>query len=610
MKAPKKILAVGVAFLLCFGSVCTELSLPSTTATLTASAASTLADFPSSYQSAADWIWTNRIEREQSTVRRNTLFDQIITGNGELHYVVRWQSYKTVTLEQRRQFQQLVEDSVNAWTDWLRGYDDWPYDHVTVKIVGWAVLDRNCLLDLQPDEVVYDSLISDYDSTYDTSNGYETIPNKLPSAPSELSRMDHFMDTNYVYPGERFDMYLWATQGFPSIGGCGGDWGQRLSDDAYLNMLNGTNLHVLEHELGHGFGLTDFYGGEGESDGFPPGGFPGNGTSIMMAGSSQSITDFDGWFLRDVWSKIKNDSGRFNLTTTPVTTTTTTTLPTVTTTTSKVVSGETTLPITYDSNNRCWLLDTQGATHIDVQVKGLPYSGVIDTYGYWDANSNTWQSTEWSMPESLGETGVKTLTIDLLASVSTSQIQIQVNWYARWDESANDMVERDASTLQFSAVGNAAAPVTTTTRATTRPTTTTTTTTTTKATTTTKKATTTKKTTATTKKITTTTKTTTTTTKPSSGKKVVLKNVSYRTAFDLTPYNNQKIRSITLQFKDSIPNSGGCLVLGNCWNEQHPIAYSDLQNGTITFQIQNPQDVMTIYNYYGLGSLQSVTLNY
>lgn len=54
MKAPQKILAVGVAFLLCFGSVCTELSLPSTTATLTASAASTLADFPSSYQSAAE----------------------------------------------------------------------------------------------------------------------------------------------------------------------------------------------------------------------------------------------------------------------------------------------------------------------------------------------------------------------------------------------------------------------------------------------------------------------------------------------------------------------------------------------------------------------------
>ena len=118
------------------------------------------------------------------------------------------------------------------------------------------------------------------------------------------------MDTNYVYPGERFDMYLWATQGFPSIGGCGGDWGQRLSDDAYLNMLDGTGLHVLEHELGHGFGMTDFYGGEGELDGFPPGGFPG-GSSLMMAGSSMQITDFDGWMLRYFWDKIHLEAGRF-----------------------------------------------------------------------------------------------------------------------------------------------------------------------------------------------------------------------------------------------------------------------------------------------------------
>lgn len=273
----------------------------------------TLADMPESYQYAADWIWQNRVEKEQSTARRNTIFDQIIAGNGELHYVIRWQSYKTVTLEQRKQFEILVEKSINDWTDWLKDYEDWPYDHVTVKIVGWAVLDRSCLLDLQPDEVVYDNLISDYDSSGDTSNGVETIPDKLPSAPIENSRADHFMEEGYVYPGERFDMYLWGTQGFPSIGGCGGDWGQRLSDDAYLNMLSGIGLHVLEHELGHGFGMTDFYGGEGEFDGFPPGGFPGNGTSLMMAGSSMEITDFDGWMLRYFWSKIHNEEGRFDL---------------------------------------------------------------------------------------------------------------------------------------------------------------------------------------------------------------------------------------------------------------------------------------------------------
>ena len=125
----------------------------------------------------------------------------------------------------------------------------------------------------------------------------DTIPDKLPSAPSEISRFDHFADSSYVYPNgldSRFDMYLWGTQGFPNIGGCG------------------TGIHVLEHEIGHGFGMTDFYGGEGESNGFPPGGFPGGENSLMMAGSAMKITDFDGWMLRYMWSKIKDEDGRFS----------------------------------------------------------------------------------------------------------------------------------------------------------------------------------------------------------------------------------------------------------------------------------------------------------
>ncbi len=31
-----------------------------------------------------------------------------------------------------------------------------------------------------------------------------------------------------------------------------------------------------------------------------------------MAGSSMSITDFDGWMLRYVWSQIKDEEGRFS----------------------------------------------------------------------------------------------------------------------------------------------------------------------------------------------------------------------------------------------------------------------------------------------------------
>ena len=61
-----------------------------------------MADFPSDYTYAADWIWNNRITAEKSTERRNTIFDQIDAGNGTINYVVRWQSYRTLTLEQRK----------------------------------------------------------------------------------------------------------------------------------------------------------------------------------------------------------------------------------------------------------------------------------------------------------------------------------------------------------------------------------------------------------------------------------------------------------------------------------------------------------------------------
>lgn len=280
-------------------------------------------DMPQDYQTAADWIWNNRIVAEKSTERRNTIFDQIIAGKGTINYVVKWQSHKQLTLEQRQKMEKLVSDSINGWNSWLAGYENWPYEHIDVKIVGWAVIDESCILDRQPDEIVYTDTIP-YDSQYDNVPDRENnpVPDKEPLAPSSLSRFDHFSDSNYEYPGgldKRFDMYLWGTQGFPSIGGCGGDWGQRLSDDAYINMLDGSNIHVLEHEIGHGFGMTDFYGGEGESNGFPPGGFPGGENSLMMAGSATKITDFDGWMLRYMWTKIKDEEERFDITQMPET---------------------------------------------------------------------------------------------------------------------------------------------------------------------------------------------------------------------------------------------------------------------------------------------------
>lgn len=411
-----------------------------------------ISDFPSDYQYAADWIWQNRVEKEQSTARWNTIFDQIIAGKGTINYVVRWQSYKTITLEQRQKLETMLETCYNDWNKWLAGYENWPYEHIDVNIVGWAVLDKSVLLDLQPDEIVYDNLISDYDSSYDTSNGIETIPDKLSSAPSELSRFDHFTDKSYQYPGgleKRFDMYLWATQGFPSIGGCGGDWGQRLSDDAYINMLDGMGIHVLEHEIGHGFGMTDFYGGEGESDGFPPGGFPGNGTSIMMAGSSAEITDFDGWFMRYMWTKIKDEPERFDLsepvesTSETTTTTTTTTITTTVTTTEPVVIPPDSIEFTKTDSNK-WIFNADNAQYAELTFRGTQGGGISG-----NLNGIAWDTQQMSAD-------VVTVRVEL--PENTYESVIERTYSGIWSNEIGDMTDMESELISIKLIEREASP--------------------------------------------------------------------------------------------------------------------------------------------------------
>ncbi|MDS0527543.1 discoidin domain-containing protein [Clostridium sp. SHJSY1] len=277
------------------------------TTTLNASKTSlTLSDMPSNLKSSIEWVWNNRMIKEGSTTRKNLIFDQIYAGKGTLNYVVRWQSNKNLTLEQRKKFETMLNRQVNNWVKKLKGYDGWAYDSVTVKVVGWACANASQILDKQPNETVYTNCIND-----DLNKTNPSIPAKLPSAPTNLSRADHFEDKNYSYPGgydKRFDMYLWGTTNFE--GGAGGDWGQRISDDYILSMLDTNEAHIIEHEMGHGFGMPDFY----EDNDRPPGGFPT--PTIMWAGNSATITDWDSWLLRYTWSQLKKDTSRFPATST------------------------------------------------------------------------------------------------------------------------------------------------------------------------------------------------------------------------------------------------------------------------------------------------------
>lgn len=267
----------------------------------------TLEDMPEAYQSSIEWVWNNRMIKEGTPNFKNLIFDQIYAGNGTINYIVRWQSSKNLTLEQREKISAMLSRQVNNWTKNLKGYDGWPYDEITVEVVGWACADASQILDRQSDEIIYTDYITD-----DLSKENSNIPSKLPYAPSELSRAEHYWDSNYSYPGgldKRFDMYLWGTTNFN--GGAGGDWGQRVSDDYILSVLDLNEAHIIEHEFGHGFGLTDFY----EETDRPPGGFPV--PTIMWAGNSSTITDWDVWMLRYAWSQLKTDTSRFPTTTTP-----------------------------------------------------------------------------------------------------------------------------------------------------------------------------------------------------------------------------------------------------------------------------------------------------
>ena len=65
-----------------------------------------------------------------------------------------------------------------------------------------------------------------------------------------------------------------------------------------LTSLDLEQLTIVSHEMGHGFGLPDFYKPEEE----PSKDFP---VCIMKAGSAHEVTPADGWMLRRVYENLR-----------------------------------------------------------------------------------------------------------------------------------------------------------------------------------------------------------------------------------------------------------------------------------------------------------------
>ncbi|KAK4034460.1 hypothetical protein C8A01DRAFT_18748 [Parachaetomium inaequale] len=215
---------------------------------------------------------------------KNYGFDQIMANKGHLNFCVRWESSESVTADQRAAVEVALQRSVKKWMDKLVGFEGFPYSSVPVKIVGWAVSDKNLLQGSTDGIDVYTT----------------TDEGGIPECDPRCGRFFH-QDANYgSCPGgadRHYDQSLWLTEGFE--GGAGGDWGQRIGRSYFMDNLNTDSIHILLHEIGHTFALDDFY------DWTPT----GVTNFIMLAGASTVITEFDFWMMRDWWRNLRSRYG-------------------------------------------------------------------------------------------------------------------------------------------------------------------------------------------------------------------------------------------------------------------------------------------------------------
>lgn len=221
---------------------------------------------------------------------RNYGWDQIMANRGSVNYCVRWESDAPVSAALRDQIHAALRKQFGKWMAAMvestgTGHNAWPYTNVPVNIVGWAVKNRSTLQ-------WSDNSVDIYAGMLDSGGAPQCAP--------DCGRFFH-QDGNYSQcPGgaaRHYDQSLWLTKGFQ--GGAGGDWGQRVGQEYFTSTLGQENIHIYLHEVGHTFGLDDFY------DWTPT----GQCCFLMKAGSAAQITEFDKWMFRDFWRHLKSRYG-------------------------------------------------------------------------------------------------------------------------------------------------------------------------------------------------------------------------------------------------------------------------------------------------------------
>ncbi|KAH8901293.1 hypothetical protein GQ53DRAFT_800793 [Thozetella sp. PMI_491] len=215
---------------------------------------------------------------------KNYGWDQIMATQGSINACVRWDSNATVTEAQRTQIASVLSTQYQKWFTWLYGFDNFPFADISVNVVGWAVHDKSLL----EGSTTGITVCTDVDAS--------GVPECAPAC-GRYYHTDGDYSTCAAGNEGHYDQSLWLTDGLD--GGFGGDWGQQIGREYMMDNLESENIHILLHEMGHTFGLDDFY------DWTPT----GVTNFIMLAGSSTVITDFDGWMLRNWWYELSRQRG-------------------------------------------------------------------------------------------------------------------------------------------------------------------------------------------------------------------------------------------------------------------------------------------------------------
>lgn len=254
------------------------------------SGACDVSDPPSSVAAWVEESWNSEASSNIES-RSAWLLDSAILGGGEINLCIRWGATRSVSPTTRDKIAPAMQRWFNEWFSLIYGYDCFPYAGVTVKITGWAV---------KPGQ---ESLLEWSDRTvpvYTETESGSDPPNE-PKCPDECG---FFFNWDHEFPdcaaGEEghFDYSVWLDDRLPGSGAAavGGDWGIRIPVADFLGGLDQDSNSVVLHEMGHGFAMQDYYTWNGSR---PTGG------SIMIVGTTETLTVGDQWLARRLWRETK-----------------------------------------------------------------------------------------------------------------------------------------------------------------------------------------------------------------------------------------------------------------------------------------------------------------